>query len=410
MSQSPLFKRAFVRVLNAHLMREGVVHYPSKEAADSTADYVADQSGMPDPVLQRDHLNVKIAAALVNYLVQGSEHQCKRAGNRYSTNLTKTAQDADPQALAQHDAQAIMEKAASEHGDNTMGNAARHDELAQIEQERRPEGYANDGPGGWLGNWEGKGDAVVGREGPPTAPGTDTNTPVPGTNSVIEASKTGSLKSIVNRITKTATGESGPNTLTNAAERDPYAKMELEARPENYAVLQSPGDTAFHVPEGAVVGREEQRPDAEGVYETDSNSLNEHSNIGGTTKKSAFDVLFERTAKQVVPYLPTSMKDDVKVAHVRNMLGLDARGRADYLGRFYIQNGVQEKVASAYRSQFLKQAAEEEDKEKGNPFAKKDDDDKEDKGEDTGPNIPAFMQKKESSLQSIRSRLRNLSA
>ena len=415
MTQSPLFKRAFVRGLNAHLMREGVVLYPSKEAADATADYIADQSGMPDPVTQRDHLNVKVAEALVGMLMQGAETQCQRAGNQYSPNLTKTAAAVDPVALAQHDAQAIMEKAASENGDNTLTNATRYDELAQIDAENRPEGYANSG----RGNYEGKGEAPVGREGEPSAPGTDTNRKVPGSNSAIESSKSASLQQIVRRVQKTAEediGDAGPNDMPNAAKRDPLAKMEQKERPENYANHgESQGITTFNIPASAQTGEEKPHPDAEGVEVPDTNSVTEM--VGGKTggAKTAFDILFERTARQVVPYLPRQLSDDVKVAHVRNMLGLDARGRADYLGRFYVQSGMQQKLAQSYRSQFLKQAAEEEENADGSKekkpageVADRPAEEQEGHSEGEKHDIPAQFQKKESSLNTLRSRLMGL--
>ena len=39
---STLFNRAYVRGLNAELVRTGAIQYPTKEAADHAADYVAD--------------------------------------------------------------------------------------------------------------------------------------------------------------------------------------------------------------------------------------------------------------------------------------------------------------------------------------------------------------------------------
>jgi hypothetical protein len=113
MSDSPLFPRAFVRGLNAELIRAGEVAYPTKEAADLAADYIADNSGMPDPSTQGPELTLKVAHELCVQLKQASDFLCKEAGG-YSPELAKTAAAADPIKLASDDAVAIMQKVAYE--------------------------------------------------------------------------------------------------------------------------------------------------------------------------------------------------------------------------------------------------------------------------------------------------------
>ena len=81
MSNSPLFKRAFVRGLNSELIRQGTIVYPSKEAADASADFVADQSAMPDPYTQGEVLDIKIATVAVRLPYQ-SRGVSVRAGGR----------------------------------------------------------------------------------------------------------------------------------------------------------------------------------------------------------------------------------------------------------------------------------------------------------------------------------------
>lgn len=386
---SPLFKRAFVRGLNAQLIREGVVFYPSKEAADATADFVADQSNMPDPATQGDLLDIKTASTLVNFLIEGAEHQCKQAGNQYSPVVTKTAQETTPEAVAYSDAIALMEKAAEEHGPNTLQNASPNSAIAASELHERPENYANTGPGIYEPF---PSAAQVGIETEPEAPGSQG---VPGTNSVV--AKSAALQSIVKRIAKTAArktagndiGDQPPNDLRAAAKNSDAAKEELEARPEGYANHdEHQGRTVFDIPAAAQAGDEQ--------------------NI---THKSAFDRLFEATAERILPYLPAKMEDAQKVAHIRHTMGLDTRERAQYLGTIYLKLGAAQESARSVHDHFLKAASEEEEKEEKDEDEDSDPDDKE-----KGPELPAFLQKKESStrprntLQSISSRLKNLNA
>ena len=116
MTESPLFKRAYTRGLNTELIRSGAIQYPSKEAADHAADYVADSSGMPDPLTQGAHVTTKVAHVLCNQLVEASQYLCKTAGDRYSPQLTKTAQTTDPAEVAFADAWGLMQKSAAETG------------------------------------------------------------------------------------------------------------------------------------------------------------------------------------------------------------------------------------------------------------------------------------------------------
>ncbi len=115
MTDSPLFKRAFARGLCSELTRSGEVAFPSKEASDYAADYVADNSGMPEPTTQGDELDLKIAHDLCVQIKQASDALCEQAGG-YSPLLSKTAAEADPYEVAANEALAVMQKVASEVG------------------------------------------------------------------------------------------------------------------------------------------------------------------------------------------------------------------------------------------------------------------------------------------------------
>lgn len=364
MSSSPLFKRAFVRGLNAELIRQGAVVYPSKVAADASADYVADQSGMPDPYLQGGDLDMKTAGVLCEYLIKAAEYQCQQAGNSYNPAVTKTAQESTPVAVATNDAWDLMQKAAAETGSlveggkapNTEGAASKDNAEAALDMKNRPQGYAHLGEKG-VGKYEDPSEGTVGHTAKhPVAPGATGN----DTNSL---NKGASLADIVRRVgTKTAggtgtlvTGGTQPNTLAAAAQHESLAALELKNRPEGYAHRgeAAVGTTEFGIPSGSVVGREQPHPHKPHATASGSNSL-----IAQT--KNAFDQLFAKTAEQVVPYLPENMDDQIKVSHVRAMLGLETSERADYLGNLYFSMGVQKEAAESVRDHFRKTAAHKE--------------------------------------------------
>ena len=214
MSTSPLFKRAFVRGLNAQLIREGVVVYPSKEAADASADYIADKSGMPDPYFNGAQLDIKVAGYLCDNLIKAAEYQCEQAGNQYSPVVTKTAQESTPVAVASDDVWALMQKAAAETGSliqggdapNDLPAAASDNAEAALEAQRRPENYANLGEQG-VGNWSGKGEGTVGTEQrAPDGPGATDS----GSNSVTEqTAKSGSFQDIIRRVARKHAADTG---------------------------------------------------------------------------------------------------------------------------------------------------------------------------------------------------------
>lgn len=375
MSETPLFKRAFVRGLNTELMRHGVAVYPSKEAADLASDYIADKSGMPDPYQQPQQVTEKVASALCDSLIKASQHLCKEANNTYSPQLQKTAAASDPSTVAFEDAWALMEKAASETGSlmeggdnpNDMPAAASSNAESALEKKRREENYANMGEEG-VGNYERKGQGNVGtEEAHPEKPSATED----GSNSVTEnTSKHGSsLSEIVSKISKTGASDTGSLMDPGQEENDmpaaasgsdgspgnAEAKLEQNRRPENYASKgeDGVGRSDFIPSQEENVGRE--RPHPESPTATDSGKKNvplEH------TKSGAFEELFKEAAAEIVPYLPEKMQDNDKVAHVRAMLGLESNQRATYLHDLYTQLGAQKEAAESVRDHYFKTASQ----------------------------------------------------
>lgn len=370
MAESPLFKRAFVRGLNVELVRRGVAQYPSKEASDYAADFIADNSGMADPYTNPDQITEKVAEQLCTNLVEASQHLCKEAGNQYSPVFTKTAQDTAPVEVAGSDAWALMEKAAAETGslmeggDNTNDlPAATGNAEAALEQTQRPENYANLGEQG-VGGYERKGEGNVGTEEAhpekPKATEEGTNSPIENTN------KHGSLADIVAKISKKAadTGQlMDPGKETNdlpAATGNAEAALEQKNRPENYANKGEDGvGRSDMVPsKDENVGREKKHPEAPTA--TDSGKTNAPLEHIQGSKNAAFEVLFKEASKDLVPYLPAEMEDEQKVAHVRTMLGMDTGQRASYLHDLYSALGAQKEASEAVRDHYFKTAAEKE--------------------------------------------------
>jgi len=439
MSETPLFKRAFVRGLNEELVRHGAAMYPSKEAADHAADFVADDTGMPDPITAGDHLTAKVAMVLCDRLILASQHLCKEAGDRYNPQVTKTAQVADPAETASDAAWDLMEKAAAETGSlyeggdvpNDMPAAAAMNAEAALEASQRPENYANKGEdavgtsslpatgvvgdekahpdaptkaasmmdmarrfapavgggaalggaggalmadegdrlqGALMGAGIGAGAGAAGRVGLDKLRGmhlergmansgaTGGVTPdaddlasaleaVEGTGmgGGAAASKMGSVASLTQIVRKIA-GDTGslvdgtptPNDLNAAATHNAEAALEAKDRPENYANKGEAGvgQTDFKVPASAQVGTETARSDQ-------------------GTKAAAFQVVFKTAAEELIPYLPTMWDDQTKVAHVRNMMGLDTQARAQYLHNVYTSLGANVKVAADLTNHYV---------------------------------------------------------
>lgn len=429
MSETPIFKRAYLRGLNAELMRQGVVAYPTKEAADHAADYVADNSAVPDPIKEGQAITLKVAAVLCDTLISASQSMCKQAGH-YDSSLTKTAQSMSHEDSAFVDARAIMEKAASETGalieggdvPNDQPAAAANNAEAALENKNRPENYANLGEGG-VGNYERKGQGSVGtEEAHPEAPAATGE----GSNSVTEnTAKHGS--SLADIVAKVA-GDTGSliqpgkdqNDQPAAAAENAEAALEAKERPENYANKGEKGvGRSDMVPSpGSQIGTEQAHPKAPAA--TDSGKTNVP--IEHISKSAAFETLFKVAAEELVPYLPKDMDEETKVAHVRTMLGMETGSRAAYLGDLWDTLGATKEAAESVRDHYFKtasapalppalqKAAEEDEECDSEDSDEKEEDSSEDKGDDEEKNENPFAKKEASStLSALRAAVSNLS-
>jgi hypothetical protein len=170
--------------------------------------------------------------------------------------------------------------------------------------------------------------------------------------------KSAGLQDIIRQVSKTATlGVAGPNTLSNAAGVSDMVDAELRERPPGYANAGgAQGKTDFNIPPDAQTGKEKEHEEVvptEGASENSATAM-----VGG---KTAFDHLFETTAREILPYLPTRLDDNQKVAHVRAMMGLETHERADYLATMYDSLGAKKEASASVRDHYLKAASDADD-------------------------------------------------
>lgn len=239
-AESPLFKRAFVRGINTELMRQGIVGYPTKEAADMAADYVVSQTRFADPLVSPEKVTLKTAGILVDNLIKLSQYICKEAGG-YSPALSKQAASASPEDVAALDATALMEKAAAETGTlmvggdkpNDLVDTAKENATSALENLQRPENYANVGER-MVGTSEmANRGGSVGVEAPaddaPRATGT-------GSNTVIEATKNAALKNVLAALQAKMAEED------NEEEDEEEEEEDEEGEDKAYAGAETPAE------------------------------------------------------------------------------------------------------------------------------------------------------------------------
>jgi len=377
-----LFKRAYARGINDELVRLGYVRYPTKEAADAVADAVADQALPQEPAAQPvpAETAADVAATLVdaaNTLVSetGMGEQPAPAEEALKTSA---AEDFDTRAYKQ--AEAVMIKAASETKaamGSTIEGGDKGNDLSQagvltgegkLENDRRPEGYANMGVAG-VGqtdtNLGRDASTQVGREEPhPQQPGT---TP-PGTNSDMDQSKTSALRSIIQKIAMGSTIEGGDkgNTLGQAAALTGEGKLEGDRRPEGYAE-GARGKGWGDVPPAAVVGTEQKHPQAPSETPTGTNSVIQASKTGA---EDPYLSLFKKTAEEVAQHLPGNLGEDEKISHIRRLMGLNDAERTEYIAMLHKDAGATDAQAIEVAQKHAECSQARRSRYQGNPGRK----------------------------------------
>ncbi|MBU1891189.1 hypothetical protein KJ782_06945 [Patescibacteria group bacterium] len=391
-----LFKRAFVRGLNDELIRLGYARYPSKYAADEIADAVGDQ--MPvEPAM--DAVPAEVAADVATTLVDAANQLVEAAGGggpgpdgapgalppEAAAGMEEAAKEsaaADIDTRAYKQAEAVMIKSAQqakqaegmgstiEGGDkgNEMGDSPQAE--TKMEAKNRPDMMYVTG----VGNTAfpvGQGNVGTETVPAPNAPGESPS----GTNSVIQQSKMGALRQIIQKVAmgmgSTIEGGDKGNTLGDAAGVTGEAQLEANRRPEGYAET-GVGNTQFPLGAG-VVGSEQAHPDQPGAQATGApaNSVTEWTD---SNKEGAYLALFQDTAQKIAQFLPNNLGEDEKIAHIRQMMGLTDVERSEYLGLMHKQAGatddqavqIAEKHAACSRKKYTGPGSTRQDRTKSN--------------------------------------------
>lgn len=347
-----LFKRAHVQGVNHELIRQGVIAYPSKEAADEVADAVAD--GMPEEptgdlpgtgpeVSPPEGHSPEEVAAVANKLIEIANQLMAQAGaggppaaaaaKMGAETLYKTASAVDTDDsyadVASKVAVELMEKVAAETkyagnliqgGDkgNTPSQAARVTEMGELDQAQRPEGTYSVPQGvSAMPTMQGHVGSLENADRPSASPA--------GSNSLTtDANKQAALAGIRKLAGSLIQGGDKGNTPGQAAAVTEMGALDLKQRPEGYAKVQ-PGGANFSEPQAARIGLE-KTPDV-----TPGRTISGTNSVIEASKAAAFMDLFRKTAAEVVPWLPEQLNDDQKVAAVRHMMGMDPNERLAYV-------------------------------------------------------------------------------
>lgn len=382
-----LFKRAYARGINDELIRLGYANYPTKEAADEIADAVGDQ--MPeDPAAALAAggaegagatgapVSPETAADVAATLIDAANKLVSETGGagmegpQAEELKTSAAQDLTTRAYQQ--AESVMMKAAEETklalgstiegGDK--GNTLSESGVGEtaMENKNRPQGKYVTG----VGNTDYPvGEGAVGTEQIP-APNAPSNTPTGG-NSVMEQTKKGQLQQIIRKIaaagmgTTIGGGDKG-NTLAQAGALTGEGKLEADRRPEGYA-MGARGKGWGEVPSSAVVGTEQKHPQAPSESPAGSNSVIQASKTGS---EDPFIALFQKTATEVASFLPINMPEEQKIAHIRQMMGLNDGERNEYIALLHKEAGASDDQAVAVAEKHAEESCDRS--RKRNPY------------------------------------------
>jgi len=366
-----LFKHSYARGVNDELIRLGLVRYPTKVAADEIADAVGEQMeqdpgeaalGAPEGAAAAP-VSPETAAEVAAVLVESANKLIEETGAAGMAaegappmpeeEALKTSAATDLETRAHNQSYDVMVKAAMgstiEGGDkgNDLLDAKAVTGEGLLEATRRPEGYAVKGEDG-VGQTDhgaGRGVGVIGNETIP-APAAPSETPG-GSNTVIQQSKMGSsLREAIRKVAmmgSTIAGGDKGNTLADAAGVTGEALLEQMRRPEGYAENML-GATTLPVTPAATIGTEQPHPNQPGASPAGAvpgpagNSIVEFSNKTGSD--DPFLTLFKKTAGEVSTFLPTNLTEEQKIAHIRQMMGMNEGERNEYVGVLHKHAGA----------------------------------------------------------------------
>ncbi len=317
-----MFKEAYVRGVQNALIQGGHVAFPDEESAAKVADFIAGRVTFePTGGAVARETTAKIAQALLD----ASSHLRGQPGFK-AASFNKLASMDDLAKLAHAHALDVMQKAAEgstiEGGDK--GNQEPSSAEGKMDAAQRPPGYAVTAPG--KTEVDTRPGAVGKEQEHPNKPAESPS----GSNSVIDQTRTASLGALLRKVAEGSTilgGDKG-NLDPSTAE----GKMDAAQRPPGYAVLPSqgaPGELANLIRGPAVVGREIPHPNGPNESPSGTNSLIQHS--AKAAAEDPYLALFKKTAAEVLEFLPGSITEDAKIAHVRACMGMNTEEKTHYL-------------------------------------------------------------------------------
>ncbi len=334
-----MFKQAYARGVALAVIQGGRAQFEYGGDAIKVADYIADKLDF-DPANPGD-----ATAKIANTVIDASNRVRQQRPGFKAASFNRVETQADLEKIAQANATHLMEEAEKraegstiEGGDkgNTQGESQQGE--TKMDAAQRPPGYAEDSRGKTEVDTR---PGAVGKE--QDQPNKPHESPA-GENSVTEQSRTASLADMMRKIAEGTTilgGDKGNKEPTTAE-----GKMDMSQRPAGYAVLPMQGGLGELMNQAkgpAIIGRETPQPNGPSESPSGSNSVTQHS-----AKAAAEDpwiAVFKKTATECFPYIPASLSEDEKTAHVRACMGMQIAEKAAYLKG--LQASVQERTAAA---------------------------------------------------------------
>jgi hypothetical protein len=323
---SVIFKVAYARGVQNALVNTGAIgKYANEEMADVAAEIAAEEMSedvepVEGPVAADETADV--AAKLIE-LSQASSETAEAAAEQADVAAEAAAAVASMKAAS---SELVHASGGGALAPNTITSAAAITAEGSMEAAARPEGYAENRPS-------------------PQAPSAQQGIqqPHPGAMTTTDVTKGASAAAILRKLAEGdfdhTTGGAGPNAVEDAPSAE--GKMEAAARPSGYA------ETGPAVSEPVAQQGEEQAHPGSPTGETLEGKV-----------ASAFDVLFNKTAEEVVPHLPYGLTQEQKVAAVRTMIGMTTPERAQYISRIKSAMESEDEMSEEER-QGAKEVAEE---------------------------------------------------
>lgn len=334
-----MFKQAYARGVALAVIQGGRAQFEDGGDAIKVADYVAERLDF-DPANPGD-----ATAKIANTVIDASNRIRKQRPGFKAASFNRIESQADLEKVAQANATHLMEEAEKRAEGSTIeggdkGNTQTESPQGETKMDaaQRPPGYAEDSRGKTEVDTR---PGAVGKE--QDQPNRPHESPTGG-NSATEQSRTASLSDLMRKVAEGTTilgGDKGNKEPTTAE-----GKMDMTQRPHGYAVLPTQGALGELMGQAkgpAIIGRETPQPNGPGESPSGSNSVTQHS-----AKAAAEDpwiAVFKKTAAECVPFIPSALSEDEKIAHVRACMGMQVAEKAAYLKS--LQASVQERTAAA---------------------------------------------------------------